>query len=159
MSSENEVERKFLVLSRPGGLGQADVIRQGYLTLPEDSIEMRLRQINDATYLTVKTGEGLIRGEREVSITQAQFDALWPLTDGRRVEKQRSTGRLECGAVFELDVFEAGLAPLCLVEVEFESAAQAEAFEAPDWFGRDVTLDKRYKNKALAISGCPDEGA
>jgi len=38
------------------------------------------------------------------------------------------------------------------VEVEFPSEEEAEAFEAPDWFGQDVSLDVRFKNAALAIS-------
>lgn len=51
----------------------------------------------------------------------------------------------------ELDLFEGALAPLMLVEVEFPTMEAAEAFSAPDWFGDDVTEEKRFKNKAMAI--------
>ncbi len=39
--------------------------------------------------------------------------------------------------------------------MEFASAADAAAFVPPDWLGRDVTDDPRYKNKKLATDGLP----
>ena len=39
-----------------------------------------------------------------------------------------------------------------LVEVEFSSLEQADNFEPADWFGREVTIDKSYQNKALAMN-------
>lgn len=105
--------------------------------------------------LTVKSGSGIQRAELEVEIDEKQFDVLWPATEGCRVEKVRWTGVLECGAVFELDLFEGDLAPLLLVEVEFQNLAEAEDFVPPDWFGRDVTDNVAYTNVALAIHGVP----
>lgn len=152
-----EIERKFLVAELPdlSDAGKA-VVRQGYLTAPEDSTELRLRQKNDSFFLTLKGGGGLVRVEREAEISPDQFETFWPETEGRRLEKMRFTGTLSDGRVFELDVFEGHLAPLYLVEVEFASEAQALAFAPPSWFGADVTDDKRYKNKNLAINGRPD---
>ncbi|WP_158971683.1 CYTH domain-containing protein [Chachezhania sediminis] len=151
MADATEIERKFLVSRRPSldGVRRAEV-RQGYLTHPDDSVELRVRQINDRYFLTLKSGEGLTRGEREMPISRAQFDTLWPATEGRRVEKERWTGDLEAGRVFELDIFTGTLAPLMLVEVEFDTEEAANGFQPPDWFGPDVTRDKRFKNKALA---------
>lgn len=151
MADAQEIERKFLVSAKPSldGVSRADV-RQGYLTLPDDSVEMRLRQMDDKYFLTLKSGEGLTRGEREVAIDKAQFETFWPATEGRRVEKERWTGDLGEGHTFYLDVFSGPLAPLMLVEVEFDSEEAANRFKAPEWFGPDVTQDKRFKNKALA---------
>jgi CYTH domain-containing protein len=39
-----------------------------------------------------------------------------------------------------------------LVEVEFPSEAAARAFVPPDWFGEDVTGDRRYRNRTLALA-------
>jgi CYTH domain-containing protein len=55
----------------------------------------------------------------------------------------------------ELDVFRGGLSGLCVAEVEFPSEEEAAAFSPPDWFGREVTDDERFKNKSLARHGRP----
>lgn len=156
-SAPVEVERKFLVSALPD-LGALDAVsvRQGYLTASDDSVEARLRQTDDAFFMTLKSGEGLQRTEYEIPIDRSQFDVLWPATAGRRVEKIRYVGRLEDRWVFELDVFSGRLASLVLVEVEFPSREAASTFVPPSWFGREVTNDKRFKNKALATSGLPD---
>lgn len=154
--SGQEIERKFLVRALPDlGRARKSVIRQGYLTGPDDSVEIRLRQLDDNLFLTLKSGEGTVRTEREIPVTGDQFDALWPQTAGRRVEKHRWTGALPDGLTFELDQFLGDLAPLLLVEVEFADLATADGFSAPDWFGRDVTDDKAFKNKSLAVNGAP----
>jgi CYTH domain-containing protein len=145
-----EIERKFLVKGPvPEGLA-AQPIRQGYITAASDSAEVRLRQKGEACFLTVKSEGGLVRDEYEIAIGKPEFETLWPLTEGRRVEKTRHRGALAGGLEFELDIFEGHLAPLMLVEVEFPSEAAARAFMPPDWFGEDVTEDKRYRNIALA---------
>ncbi|NOD91264.1 CYTH domain-containing protein [Ruegeria sp. HKCCD4884] len=151
-----EIERKFLVATLPDlSSAQKAVVRQGYLTAPDDSTELRLRQKNEAFFLTLKGGGGLVRVEREAQITEEQFETFWPETEGRRVEKERYTGRLPDGLMFELDIFSGDLASLRLVEVEFDSEEDAAAFVPPDWFGADVTEDKRYKNKTMATEGIP----
>lgn len=157
MSDAIEIERKFLVSVAPDLSGATSAkIRQGYLTSPEDSVEIRLRDTDGVCVMTFKSGEGVVRVERELPVTQAQFDTLWPETDGRRVEKTRWTGALPGGLVFEYDDFEGALAPLKMVEVEFTSEEAAHAFVPPDWFGQDVTRDKRFKNKAMALNGLPE---
>ena len=151
-----EIERKFLVRDLPN-LDEAKrtEVRQGYITHPTDAVEMRLRQKNATFVMTFKSGEGTVRTERETEISQAQFDTFWPETEGRRVEKIRWSAALPEGLTFELDVFEGALAGLVLVEVEFDTLAAAEAFQPPHWFGADVTDDKRYKNKNMAVNGLP----
>lgn len=155
-NSPVEIERKFLVSTLPELQELVAVqVRQGYLTSDEDSVEIRLRQMGEAWFMTLKSGAGLQRLEYEMPITQSQFDVLWPATDGRRIEKTRYLGRLEDRRVYELDVFSGHLDSLVLVEVEFASVEAAMAFIAPIWFGLDVTSDNRFKNKALAKSGSP----
>lgn len=146
-----EIERKFLLVSLPDLEGVASVeIRQGYVTTPEDRTELRLRQAGGSYFLSIKGGEGLVRSEREMKITVEQFETLWPETTGRRIEKTRFKGGLVGGLVYELDIYAGPLTSLLTVEVEFPSEQAAGAFIPPDWFGEDVTLDKRYRNKALA---------
>ncbi|NVO54976.1 CYTH domain-containing protein [Rhodobacteraceae bacterium B1Z28] len=151
-----EIERKFLIADLPDlSAAQRAVVRQGYLTAPDDSTELRLRQKNDTYFLTLKGRGGIVRVEREVEITAEQFETFWPETEGRRVEKERYTGGLPDGRIFELDVFLGELAPLYLIEVEFASESEAFEYKPPAWFGADVTEDNRYKNKMMAINGLP----
>lgn len=154
MTQATEIERKFLVRAMPD-LSRCTraTLRQGYVTIPTDSVELRLRQSDDTFVLCVKSGAGLVRSETETVIDDAQFRTLWPRTKGRRIDKTRWTGALGTGLVFELDLFTGDLAPLATVEVEFQSEKDAHAFVAPDWFGRDVTSDARFANRALALTG------
>ena len=45
---------------------------------------------------------------------------------------------------------EGPFAPLVLAEVEFPSEAEANAFQPPAWFDREVTYDPSYTNAALS---------
>lgn len=147
-----EIERKFLVKAMPDLThAQKTYIHQGYITHTNDSVEVRLRQRDEQYFLTVKSGSGMVRNEHEISIDQQQFEILWPETEGRRIEKHRWTGQLNEHS-FELDVFMGDLKSLVLVEVEFFTTEQADNFKPTDWFGREVTVDKRYKNKSLAMN-------
>ena len=53
----------------------------------------------------------------------------------------------------ELDIFEEDLKGLVIVEVEFDSVEEANAFSAPDWFGEDVTNSGKYHNSYLSQHG------
>lgn len=151
-----EIERKFLVARMPKLEDtKSEHIRQGYFTCPGDCAEVRVRQKHQKFVITVKSGQGLERAEREVQISAEQFEALWSATEGRRIEKKRLTGHLDDGLSFELDVFEGALSPLRLVEVEFADTTAAEAFNPPSWFGAEVTDDPAYTNVRLAAEGLP----
>ena len=54
-----------------------------------------------------QAGHGEVRGEEEIELSSEQFDALWPLTEGSRVEKRRHYVEHE-GLTFEVDVFRRG---------------------------------------------------
>lgn len=151
---ELEIERKFLVTTLPSDLAEhpRSGLRQGYLAITEEGVEVRVRAAGDEYTLTVKSAGELVRTEVGVPITAAQFEALWPLTAGRRIEKQRT--RYPLGSlVADVDVYEGDLAPLQILEVEFTSLEDSRAFEPPAWLGMEVTDDLRYKNKNLALAG------
>ena len=155
MATGTEIERKFLVAEMPDlAAAKAVEIRQGYVTRPEDSIEVRLRQKGENYFLTIKSGSGMVRGEHESEISRDTFETLWPAASAT-VDKVRWTGSLDDGSVFELDVFSGDLAPLVVVEVEFDTVEAAHAFVPPAWFGRDVSGDKAYSNKVMAFRDRP----
>lgn len=116
---------------------------------------MRVRRRDAATWLTVKSGAGRVRVEEEIEIEPERFDRLWPLTEGRRIEKTRYEIPADNGLVIELDVYKGDLDGLVTAEVEFGSEEAAEAYVAPGWLGPDITEDLRYKNQRLARDGAP----
>lgn len=152
-----EIERKFLVAAVPDGVRLQDgvAIDQGYLAVGEDGAEVRLRRAGARLMLTAKSGAGLVRAESEIELDDGQFEALWPATEGRRIEKTRTVIPLGGGLAIELDVYRGALSGLIVAEVEFPSVDAANAFELPTWFGAEVTDDARYKNRRLAVDGLP----
>ena len=132
-----EIERKYLVKTLPDHLDQYESkkIAQGYLcTEPV----VRIRRSNDDYYLTYK-GDGLmVREEYNLPLTKESYGHLLPLNEHLTAE---------------LDIFEKDLAPLTLVEVEFDSVEEADKFTAPDWFGEDVTNSGKYHNSYLSRHG------
>jgi CYTH domain-containing protein len=149
-----EIERKFLVERLPAGIeiDSEDEIAQGYLSTGDDQV--RLRRRGNSHLITAKRGRGLIRDEVEVPLGRASFEELWPLTEGRRVEKTRRTTMVD-GARVEIDTYHGPLSGLVTAEVEFADAAAAAAFTPPSWFARELTEDERYSNQRLAMEGLP----
>lgn len=151
-----ERERKFLVEAVPDDLVRTDVayLRQGYLATGERG-SVRVRDAGPAgCTLTVKAGGGAERTELEWPIERREFDAAWPHTEGRRIEKTRHRIPFD-GHVVELDVFRGDLDGLVMAEVEFTSSDEMAAFTPPAWFGREVTDDRGYTNASLALYGLP----
>jgi adenylate cyclase len=159
-----EIERKW-VADRPPDVITTDLtgarFRQGYLAVDGD-VTVRIRISDGWAKLTVKAGAGAStsRTEVEVDIDLAEAEELWSFTAGRRIIKTRYRVPLDPSVavdlVAEVDVFDGDLAGLCIVEVEFPSEEAAGLFEAPDWFGRDVTAVKGWSNADLARHGRPE---
>lgn len=151
-----EIERKFILARVPDDIiadCAGEAIRQGYL-LYDDGRELRIRQRGDHYWMTVKQGQGLSRHEQECEIPEAQFNMLWPLTQGRRVEKIRYSvpvGKHQ----FEIDLFSGALSGLIVLEVEFPNIEASQVFVEPDFIAFEVTEDTAYKNAVLARQGLP----
>ena len=152
----SEIERKFLLGELPERLADraGEQISQGYLTNGEGP-EIRLRRAGERTLLTVKTGAGEVREELEIELEPELFGTLWPLTAGRRVTKTRLREPLAAGREAEVDVYAENLAGLVVAEVEFSSVEESGGFEPPPWLGREITGDRRYANRELAMSEAP----
>ena len=137
-----EIERKFLVKTIPDNLSEykCRIIEQAYLcTEPV----VRVRKDNDEYYLTYK-GRGLMaREEYNLPLNKKSYEHLLEKADGNIISKIRYLIPINDGKLTaELDVFKGKFAGMLLVEVEFSSVEQADAFQKPDWFGEDVTYSK-----------------
>lgn len=147
-----EIERKFLIKTLPKHLERYEKkqITQGYLcTNPV----VRIRQSNDAYFLTYKGRGKMVREEHEFPLDAKAFGHMCSKIDGILIEKTRYLIPLEDGHMAELDIFQGKLAPLQLVEVEFSSVEEADCFLPPDWFGEEVTHAEKYHNSNLACGG------
>ena len=160
-----EIERKFLLGGIPPTMRYAhrEPIRQGYLALDGDT-EVRIRITPKGAKLTIKAGRGGVRVEEEITLQSRQAEALWELTEGRRVQKTRRRVRLPQSAggpdlILEVDEYAGALDGLVVAEVEFPDEATSNGFEPPAWCVRELTDDWRYANRSLASDGLPEEPA
>lgn len=158
-----EIERKWLVKSLPEDLSsqKSEEINQGYLAVGKE--EVRLRQKGSRYFINYKKGTGLTRielptHEGDGEIPRLLYLGLWPGTEGKRVEKTRYY--LPYGRhIIELNLFHGKEEGKALIEVEFTSVEEANSFDPPLWFGKDVTDDDRYSNQSLAKNGFPEEAS
>ena len=162
-----ENERRFLVLYLPDDLREQllslpfEDITQGYL-FGEERIRQTTTPSGETTYvLSNKTATmyhtlGVsTKYDEGRPMSDDEFKELWPQTKGARIAKRRYRIPAEHGLTYELDVFKGGdINGHMLVEVEFPTAAMAQRFTPPDWFGNDVTevvsSKKLVKGKPLA---------
>lgn len=144
-----EIERKFLVKELPANLDSyaTQRISQGYLST---NPVVRIRRSNDDYYLTYK-GKGLmVREEYNLPLNEEAFLHMLPKIDGILIDKIRYLIPLDEKHTAELDIFQGTLAPLRIVEVEFETEEDALSFVPPNWFGDDVTNSRQYHNSNLS---------
>ena len=145
-----EIERQFLIDKLPHLPIDYETIRQGYVALLP---EIRIRRIGyDNFTLTVKRGAGLVRDEWEKAISRQEFESLAErlMPGTRMIKKRRYRLPLENGLIAELHIHNGHLAGFSYVEVEFDTVEDADVFEPPSWFGREVTDDARFSYGALA---------
>ena len=150
-----EIERKFVLTEPPAELPAGEPIEQGYLAIAPDGVEVRIRRRAGRSSLTVKSGPAHVRVEEEMEIDDRRFEALWALTEGRRIAKTRHLVPLGDDLAAEVDVFADAHEGLLTAEIEFGSERASAAFAPPAWLGTEVTGDPRYANQSLALHGSP----
>lgn len=147
-----EIERKFLICS---DAWRKDVVSavsmmQGYLC--EGGTTVRVRIEGDKAFLTIKG--------KAVGIVRPEYQYPLPLEDARQmldslcvgsiVNKTRYCVPAANGLMWEIDEYHGENAPLFTAEIELPDAETV--FDVPQWLGEDVSLDRRYSNRALSIN-------
>lgn len=154
-----EIERKFLLPKYPEQLintGELKIITrqsmdQTYLAI-DGAQELRVRKITDldsgeVTFThTFKDGKGISREEIEYYISEGLYNQMIDAVKAVPLLKERLTG-LWNGTTVEIDVYTQ--LELSVLEVEFDSLEEAERFNAPEWFGQDVSTERQYSNKTV----------
>ncbi|MDD6550354.1 MAG: CYTH domain-containing protein [Lachnospiraceae bacterium] len=164
-----EIERKFLIdknhLPENYRSYPAKEMRQGYV-LHHPALRIRRELLlpdGEAKYImTYKDKGGLARQEINVELPHDAGEKLFSKCDGHIIEKTRylipaeasdvSTGR---ALTIELDVFSGEFTGLIYAEVEFDSVDSANAYQPPEWFGKDLTGIKGFSNSELSQYGMP----
>ncbi len=145
-----EIERKFRVRGEGWRAGaKAYPITQGYIA-QRDGLEVRLRETDQAAFLTLKgrQADARIRIEYEYQVPREDARLLLQhFAQGSLIEKTRHEVEF-AGNLWEVDVFEGENAGLVVAEIELSSVDQL--FEHPPWLGEEITGDKRFSNVALA---------
>lgn len=152
-----EIEKKFLIKEFPENLEQYDfsVIEQGYLC---SEPVVRIRRMDDKYILTCKArqeseneNDVCVNREEEFFLSKKSYEHLKEKCDGYIIEKRRYRIPYE-GYTIELDIFYGKYEGMRLAEVEFSSVEESEQFNAPEWFGKNVSGDYHYRNAFLALN-------
>ena len=162
-----EIERKFLLknsqildfLKDAGVVFKHLEISQFYTKITQNE-EIRFRSEEGKFIKTIKVGKDLIREENEEFCEKAEFKKALKNRIGRVITKDRYIFRLNNNPC-NIDVFKDDLNGLCTFEIEFADENEAVYFKLPPFLEQfcqaDVTCDKRYKNKFLAIHANENE--
>lgn len=151
-----EIEKKYFVnekiLSVDLNKYPSKKIEQYYISL---NPEIRFRKSvskNIKYYMTVKSDGTLVRKEVECEIDEKLFESMKECKIGYAIIKTRYNINIINGLIAELDIFEGNLKGLKTVEIEFSNISELNNIDKklPEWFDRDVTEEKIFKNKALS---------
>jgi len=152
-----EIERKWLIPlenlaedfihTAPGSR-----IEQGYLN-PDDEYLVRVRRNRnirnpdmDIFKMEIKSKGLFVRDEFGVEIDEKAFLEIYRKCP-KKITKTRYYHFVD-DMQYEIDFYDAY--DFITIEIEFNTTEEAENFEAPDWFGEEVTYKPEYKNINLA---------
>lgn len=142
-----ELERTFLAKQVPDGLKQckSKEIRDIYIPkLIEKHAPIRIRKNGDNYEITKKST--LIEGdhsqmlEQTIKLTREEFMQLEKEISGRRVVKTRYYYPVN-GTTAEVDVFGEALTGLVLIDFEFKTVEEKDAFKMPFFCLAEVTQE------------------
>lgn len=160
--AELEIERKFLLLPCRAKKFldlytfpyKKVRLEQYYVSTPA-SPYTRYRKKGDTFYQTIKSGEGMVREEKEFEVSQKEYEAHRSQALGRIITKDRYTFEYQ-GNTYEMDRFKGTLKGLCYLEIEFSDEESAYAYKLPEIFEKllvtEVTYENAFNNSALSSS-------
>ena len=144
-----ERERRFLIERMPDGeIVQVRRIQDRYISHTRlrlrEQVDREGERIFKLTQKIPTPGAGAQQGLiTTIYLSEPEFRLLSGLP-GKSLYKSRYSI-----PPFGIDVFEGPLQGLRLAEVEFQDAAQADAFTAPDFLTHEVTGDVRFTGGEL----------
>jgi len=140
-----ELENTYLAKELPEGLALCEhkEVIDVYLPASSPHPQIRLRKNGDVFELTkkspIKDGDASQQLEETINLTQEEFDVFNSL-DGKRIHKIRYYYKYN-GQVAEVDVFQDDLYGLVVIDFEFDTAEDKDAFVMPSFCLADVTQE------------------
>lgn len=135
-----EIERKFLLKDLPSdfNLYLKQYVEQSYL-FNSDIFSIRIRKYDDnRKYLDFKFGKGIKK-------FKLKFKLKFWINVKKTIKKIRYKKKVD-NVLIVIDFFENGLK---IVEIESKDYHKIKNYSIPDWFGLEVSYDKKYKNRNL----------
>jgi len=154
MSEVIELEASYLAARIPEGLAAHEHIdiEDIYFPATEPHAKMRIRHKGDKYEFTKKIqldpGDAGQQQELSVDLTAEEYKAL-SRGDGRNVYKARYFLPYE-GRTAEVDIFKGALEGLVIIEFEFDTLEEKNAFTMPDFCLADVTQEEFIAGGMLA---------
>jgi CYTH domain-containing protein len=151
---ELELELSYLAASIPPGLDNCESkqLADVYFPANADHAKLRIRQKGDQYEFTKKTqadpNDAGAQHEENVRLTADEFAAL-AQGDGRNLAKTRYFLPYQ-GRIAEVDVFSGPLQGLVIIEFEFDTPEEKNAFVKPDFCLADVTQEDFIAGGVLA---------
>lgn len=140
-----ELERTFLAKQIPEGLKACkskEIIDIYIPKIVEAHAPIRIRKNGDKYEITKKSlvveGERSVRNEQTISLLRHEFEMLEKEISGRRVRKTRYFYPVN-GKTAEVDVFADALTGLVLIDFEFATVEEKNAFKMPFFCLADVS--------------------
>lgn len=140
-----EIERKFACKYIPKEF-KPSIIKQGYIFIEKERY-LRIRIIdNKMTILGLKFISGIVRDEYEYAVPFKDGMELYKRCEIKIEKKRYSTKFLDCQV--DIDDFGNGIQ---VIEIELPSIDyQLNVAALPDYFGKEVTGEKKYSNFYIA---------
>ena len=141
-----EFERTYLVKELPSGFERArsEEMLDIYIPSSAEHPVLRIRKAGEKYEITkkepLKSGDASHQIETTIPLTRVEYSEFCKLP-GKRVQKTRFYYQ-ENKVRYEIDVFRGDLEGLVLVDVEFASLEEKDAFVPPAWCLAEVTQEK-----------------
>lgn len=145
-----EIERKFLLRNSDWKQHSKTSarLREGLISATGQKI--RIRIAGSSATLCVKLPRfGISRYEFEYAIPLEDAELLISACGDNTLEKTRHIANFQ-GDRWEIDEYHGALAGLVLAEIEL--CEEHQPFARPEWLGREVTEDPRYRKEYLLRS-------
>ncbi len=145
MANTIELEKTFLAKTIPSGLKECRHKEIIDMYIPKDSRHpvIRLRQNGDKYEITKKEpieDDASHQEEHTIILTEEEFNALLAV-EGKKVRKLRYHYPYK-GRMAEIDVFQDELLGIIVVDFEFDTVEDKEAFQLPDFCSAEITHEE-----------------
>lgn len=149
-----EIEKTYLAKNIPNDLASHKKIEiiDRYFPANQDTPSLRLRNYNNQYELTKKIAahpsDMSLQHEHTITLTPTEYESLKQIP-AKMVHKIRYEYPYK-GYIAEIGVFQGPLAGLVLIDVEFKTVEQKDAFTIPEFCLVDVTDQLFVSGKQLA---------